>query len=132
MLFTILFCLISFLEVCNQKCKAQCSFTEYKIHRKFATFPSKEAYAHKWILPEEAVNKTDFAYWRESGYEIKIRFNGMMETMIIKSRKYTFLDTLGAFGGLGGLLLGASVVSLVESMFLVADLMAACRGCIEI
>ncbi len=68
-------------------------------------------------------------YWRDSGYEIKIKFANMVETEIVKNRKYTFLDTLGAFGGLGGLMLGASAVSLVEALFLSAGLLAACRAC---
>ncbi len=112
---------------CNLECKPQCSFTEYKINKKFAAFPSKDSFAHKWALTDQQLNSTDFNYWRKSGYEIKIKFDSMMETEIVKKRNYTFLDTMGAFGGLGALLLGASTISLVEIIVLLLDLTGACR-----
>ncbi len=112
---------------CNQECKPQCSFTEYRIKPRLALFPSRSAYAHSWGLADKSLENVSLNYWRESGYEIRMKFDSMLETEIVKSRKYSFLDTLGAFGGLGGFLLGASAISLVEMFFLVFDMVEACR-----
>ena len=67
-----------------------------------------------------AVNVT-FDIWRQRVFDVSIHFRSLRSKNISVRLKYSFLDVLSSFGGLGGLFIGASLVTLVEIGFLLAD-----------
>ena len=119
---------ISDLGECNRVCKPQCSFTTYEIHKKFAKFSSLSSFKtmrtlfrrnNPTLMP--SANLT-FDLWRQRVFDVSVHFRSLQSKHISVRLKYSFLDVMSSFGGLGGLFIGASLVTLVEIGFLLSDM----------
>ena len=117
----------NFSGECNRLCRPQCSFTTYEIQKKLAKFSSLSSFKtmrtlfrrnNPTLMP--AVNVT-FELWKQRVFDVSIHFRSLRSKNISVRLKYSFLDVLSSFGGLGGLFIGASLVTLVEIGFLLAD-----------
>ena len=85
-----------------------------------AKFPSRSAYKSGSLQVNGS--KYSYEYLRQNGVELNIHFSTLTHTTIVTTLKYSFIDTIGAFGGLGGLFIGASLVTSYELCFLASDI----------
>ncbi len=103
------------------ECTGQCSFTTYQISTMSTKIPSQESvklrrYHKKW-LEDLSAN-----YWKKNAIEVSISMKSLISTRIEVSPKFSFIDTISAFGGLGGFLIGASLVTVIELAFFFRDM----------
>ncbi|XP_075255694.1 epithelial sodium channel subunit gamma-like [Convolutriloba macropyga] len=122
------------LGQCAIECKPQCSFTTYEIFKKSAKFSSVSSFntmrtlfrrVNPNLLPR---GNLTFDLWRQRVFDVNVHFRSLLSTHISVTLKYSFIDIISAFGGLGGLFIGASLVTLVEICFLLYDLIQAIGG----
>ena len=112
---------------CNRACRPQCSFTTYEIFSKSAKFSSFSSFNTMRSLFKKAnpnllrANNLTFDLWRQRVFDVNIHFRSLISTDISVTLKYSFLDVISAFGGLGGLFIGASLVTIIEIGFLLVD-----------
>ena len=114
------FVFTSCLESCYQKCKPQCSYEYNEVSIKMAKFPSRSAYKSGSLQVNRS--KYSYEYLRQNGVELNIHFSTLTHTTIVTTLKYSFIDTIGAFGGLGGLMVGASLMTTIELTFSAVDI----------
>ena len=116
------------LGECHRKCRPQCSFTTYEIYKKFTKFSTSSSFkTMKTMFRRNNPNlmpgaNLTFNLWGERVFDVSIHFRSLRGKHISVRLKYSFLDVMSSFGGLGGLFIGASLVTLVEIGFLLSDL----------
>ncbi len=110
---------ISFSANCNSRCHWQCSDDFYDVKQTWTKFPMKSTY-QKTIT--NTSKEKGFEFWKKNGVQVKIHMASMVEIRVVKRRKYSLIDTISAFGGLGGLLVGASLMTSFEMLFFISDL----------
>ena len=84
-------------------------------------FPSKRAYYSGSLRVNRS--KYSYEYLRQNAVELNLHFRTLAEIKLVITLKYSFIDTISAFGGLGGLMVGASLVTSVEILFGLSDVM---------
>ncbi len=102
--------------------------TFYNVRETWTEFPSEAAYRNMWVY-----NHTSYPieYWRENGIQARVHYASMIETRIEKRRKYSFIDTISAFGGLGGFMLGASLITVLEIAVLLYEVLHSIRNIVQ-
>ncbi len=64
-----------------------------------------------------------FEDWGQNAVHVRIRLSSLMqETVTVTKLKYSLINTIGAIGGLCGLVIGASVMTSIELTFFLADI----------
>ncbi|XP_075254809.1 epithelial sodium channel subunit gamma-like [Convolutriloba macropyga] len=106
---------------CSRKCKPQCDFSNYNIEATYSKFPSYRVPSLIQKLNPNISTKTNPEYWKKNAIDVRIRFSSLTTTKISVHLKYSFINTISAFGGLGGLFIGSSLITIVEIGFLVND-----------
>ena len=84
-------------------------------------FPSKSAY--NLMLRNRSPKNLSYESWRENGLELEMNFLSLVETKMKMTLKYSLIDTIGAFGGLCGVMMGASLMSSFELAFFFWDIL---------
>ena len=75
-----------------------------------------------YLFKNSANPGLSYEYMRQNGIEVNIHFSSLTHTLIETSLKYSLIDTISAFGGLCGLMVGASLLTSVEIVFLLVDI----------
>ncbi|XP_075247040.1 bile acid-sensitive ion channel-like [Convolutriloba macropyga] len=107
-------------ESCYQSCRPQCTYNFNEKILSMAKFPSRSAYKSGSLQVNRS--KYSYEYLRQNGVELNIHFSTLTHTTIVTTLKYSFIDTISAFGGLGALMAGASLVTIVELSFFILDM----------
>jgi amiloride-sensitive sodium channel subunit beta len=105
---------------CDEQCPLECEITEYKYTISTSDYPT-----HAWasylstIEPAKnifAANNRSFSYeaFKRSAVSIDIFFNSLHYMSITDSPDMSLLDLISNFGGLLGLFLGMSLLSVIE------------------
>ncbi|XP_075248299.1 epithelial sodium channel subunit gamma-2-like [Convolutriloba macropyga] len=125
------------IEKCERKCIPQCSFTKYDFKQitwtKLSTNPILVDYYSRQTVTSFASSSPSNAdrgknmsalYMRQNLAEVVIGVNSFNVETIKILPKYEFFSATSAFGGLLGLFLGGSAVTLVELAELFAGIFA--------
>ncbi len=106
-------------EKCLKMCKPHCSFTKHEIALTSTHFPSRD-FAHLVEALDASSNVTQ-EYMRKNYAELTV----FMETMVLDtttiSKKYDLLKVISNSGGLLGIFLGGSLLTVYELLDFFAD-----------
>ncbi|XP_075239303.1 epithelial sodium channel subunit alpha-like [Convolutriloba macropyga] len=100
------------LRICSDRCKPQCSFTKYNFQLTSSSFPNQGFHANYKILDPH--NNVSFQYMRKNYAELNINMASLIIQHTHLYPKYEIFSAGSAMGGLFGLLLGGSVLSIYE------------------
>lgn len=111
---------------CFVECPQECDSIEYDLSSSVMDFPSP-FYADLFIrkhklFPDNYKNLTTFENIKQSVVKINIYFSDISYTSIKEVPAKTFEQLIGDLGGILGLCLGASLLSFIEIVELVAQL----------
>jgi hypothetical protein len=117
-------------EECYIKCPKECDKIEYNLVTSLADYPTifhanlMKAFFenYKDIYPSHFYNFTDLSEFKKDVLAINIYFQDISYTNIEQSLVIDTLDLISSVGGLLGLWIGASVLSLVEIIELIFKL----------
>ena len=102
-----------FLETCLTKCRPQCSFTKYDFHMSTTRFPAPGYHQYQKAIEPNNPNVT-YGYMRENYAEVTINFDSLIVVHTNMRAKYEIFSATSAVGGIFGMLLGGSVMTLYE------------------
>ena len=105
---------------CYRQCKPQCTNTYNEMTIKMTKFPSKQALTHGALIINQS--RYSIEYLRKNSIELIVHFSSLTEVKVVRNLRFSFIDTIGAFGGLCGLMVGASLVTTFELVFCVTDI----------
>ncbi|XP_075247036.1 bile acid-sensitive ion channel-like [Convolutriloba macropyga] len=114
------------LAPCYRQCKPQCTNTYNEMTIKMTKFPSKQALTHGALIINQS--RYSIEYLRKNSIELIVHFSSLTEVKVVRNLRFSFIDTIGAFGGLCGLMVGASLVTTFELVFCVTDI----KNCINL
>ncbi len=105
-------------QVCESACPQKCNSIEYELSVSTATFPTlsylKNLQAVSDILPKNLSDSELKDFGREGMLKLIVNYDDLYYTSIDESQKKTFEGLIGELGGSLGLLIGLSVLSLIE------------------
>ncbi|XP_063711672.1 amiloride-sensitive sodium channel subunit alpha-like [Symsagittifera roscoffensis] len=111
------------LERCLRSCNPQCGFTKYNFERTFAKFPNPGFIEYlKSVAPDEEVSGN---YSRKNYGELVINFSSLIVQQTTILPKYEIFSAGSAMGGLLGLMLGGSILTVYELAELLGGLLYA-------
>ncbi|XP_075255054.1 acid-sensing ion channel 1B-like [Convolutriloba macropyga] len=107
---------------CNDACLPECSFTSYKLMKKFTKFPNP-----KQVTTLNSITGRDYEYstWASSVAQIRIHFASLESQEMLVRFKFNFINLIGSIGGVWGLCMGASVLTTVEIINFLLDFVKA-------
>ena len=102
------------MKICEPFCPEECNSTSYLMAASFSNYPAK-SYAENYLL----LNNTKKIYknyqeLKNNVLALNIYFSDLSFTLIGQQAKMVFLDLISNIGGLLGLFVGMSFLSLVE------------------
>ena len=116
------------LAECRLQCRPGCKTVTFSYMLGFSNFPQRNYFEVNRNFTGEFQNNHSFATLKQSVLKLSMRYDQMGYTLVQKIPKYTFDSLIGTFGGTFGCFIGASLLSLVELLLLVLDvIMLACR-----
>lgn len=111
---------------CNKKCPLECQTVSYELSTSFANYPSKE---HAKLIKKHLVyngiadNKTSISKINDNVASVDIYYEEMLYTEMTEVPSQTITGLLSSIGGTLGLLLGMSLLSIIELFELVITLL---------
>ena len=111
-----------FSETCHNTCSPQCSFTKFDFQTTFTGFPNPGFHKYLRFL-NTGLNSTDWNYTRENFAEVEIQVTSLTVEHTIVYAKYEIFSASSAIGGLFGMFLGGSMLTVYELAELVLQLM---------
>ena len=118
-----------FSEICSKKCKPQCSFTKYNIETSWAKFPNKYSYYQIHADMRSTISgNISFDYMQKNYAELSIEIGSFVVEKTTVRSKYQIFSASSGIGGLFGLFLGGSMVTIFELFELFANMLVS--GCV--
>jgi hypothetical protein len=115
---------------CDDLCPLECEITTYK-HTQFTHGYPSQAWAsylsgHQGVKSAFAANNLSYSYGvlKASAVCVNVYFNELQYTLMTDSPRMTFLDLVSNIGGLMGLFLGMSLLSLIEYVEIFIEIVA--------
>jgi hypothetical protein len=112
-------------------CKKECTTFEFEVNSAFSDFPTqrnllgykdssyvKKNFLKEGIQPENISNEM----LKSKIAKLKIVFNDLSYTSVSESEKFNFVDLASSVGGTLGLFLGISILSFIEVVELLLNL----------
>ena len=115
---------ISFIGNCQTRCKPQCSFTKYHVDISSAGFPSRSFKKLQNAITH--TNNVSYEYMRRNYAEVTIQFSSLTVKHTNIYPKYEIFSASSAMGGLLGLLLGGSMMTVYELAEFIAVPLCTC------
>ena len=115
---------ISFIGNCQTRCKPQCSFTKYYVDISSAGFPSRSFKKLQNAITQ--TNNVSYEYMRRNYAEVTIQFSSLTVKHTNIYPKYEIFSASSAMGGLLGLLLGGSMMTVYELLEFIAVPLCTC------
>ncbi|XP_075254763.1 bile acid-sensitive ion channel-like [Convolutriloba macropyga] len=103
---------VELLRQCQATCKPQCSFTKYYLDISSAKFPSQSFANLQSAITQ--TNNVSYQYMRRNYAEVTIQFSSLTVKHTNIYPKYEIFSASSAMGGLLGLLLGGSMMTVYE------------------
>ncbi len=116
-----------FSAQCKDACPKQCSEYNYNVLSNWAAAPQKSFLDNLWVY-NASRDHISVEYLQKNIFEVNIRMFSMVESRIEKTRKYSFIQTIGTFGALCGFFMGASFMTLVEIFFFLKEFLCVFIG----
>jgi acid-sensing ion channel 5 len=115
---------------CSTDCPLECSTVSYSTEVSVSAYPTY--FYSKWLQMQTNLverfknNKTTFEEIKSSVVKVNIFYNDMSYTTVTETESLSWDTLLGNIGGMLGLFLGMSLLSLVEILELILELFRAC------
>ena len=113
-------------ELCSSMCPLECESTKIDISTSSSTFPTRSFYEFyknnkyfKELFPNENITYNDL---RENILEVNIYYDSFIYTKTEESSVCTIIDLISNMGGTLGLLIGISLLSLVEILEIIIEM----------
>ena len=106
-------------ENCQAKCKPQCSFTKYNFEISSAKFPNLGLIKNRQILSADGDSNVTAQYIKKNYAELVIYFGSLTVEQTDVYAKYEIFSASSAMGGLLGLFLGGSMMTIYEFVELI-------------
>ena len=110
------------LEMCQEKCAPQCSFTKFSIWKTFTQFPNAASLKYYAALLNITNPNISEAYSRRNWADLTIKMDSFVVERTTIRAKYELFSIASGFGGLLGLFLGGSLMTIFEILELLLKL----------
>ncbi len=101
---------IETLPACAKDCPVSCTEVLYSYMTSQASFTKQ----YKKYIQQNTIPVHDEAYWEDNLVQINVYYTDMLEEIVVHQAAYNVFSLLCDLGGALGLILGASVITLME------------------
>ncbi len=101
------------IKICEPFCPEECSSISYSMTTSFSNYPSK-SYAEKKLLSNKKLMHKDYQELKMNVLAVNVYFGDLSYTLIGQQAKMDLIDLISNIGGLLGLFVGMSFLSMIE------------------
>ena len=115
-------------EICFTKCPLECETERFEYSVGFSNFPPKNYFQEQSSFNPEFQDKT-YDELKQTVLKLSVRYRHLSTTYITQEQKTSIADLVATIGGTLGCFIGASMLSLVEIIELLIQLLiAVCKS----